>query len=77
MNDSATFNMTFTADETFQTTMTETVEVVTSDHTQLINRDVNNQHPIGAISNLQIELQNRMVTGNSLTNMEIDEILGF
>lgn len=77
MNDSATFNMTFTADETFQTTMTETVEVVTSDHTQLINRDVSNQHPIGAISNLQIELQNRMVTGNSLTNMEIDEILGF
>lgn len=87
MNDNATFNTTFDsaetfntsfqAEETFDTEMTEIVEIVTSDHRELNHRDAENQHPIGSISNLQTELQNRVVSGNALTNMEIDQILGF
>lgn len=76
MSDSATFNLTFDEAETFETTMTQTVEVVTSDHTKLINREVNDQHPINAITNLNTELANRVVSGNALTNMEIEELLG-
>lgn len=75
MSDSATFNLTFDAGETFQTTMTEIVRVVTSDHTQLINRDAAQQHPIGAITNLSTELGNRVVAGDTLTNMEIEQII--
>lgn len=32
MSDSATFNMTFSTDETFQTQMTQVVEVAAGDH---------------------------------------------
>ena len=75
MSDSATFNTTFDADETFETTMTQIVKVVTSDHTQLINRDAAQQHPIGSITNLNTELGNRVVSGNTLTNEEIEQII--
>lgn len=75
MSDSATFNMTFDADETFETTMTEVVEVVTTDHTKLINRDAAEQHPIEAITNLSTELGNRVVDGNTLTNLDIENII--
>lgn len=75
MSDSATFNMTFDADETFETTMTEVVEVVTTDHTKLINRDAAEQHPIEAIKNLSTELGNRVVDGNTLTNLDIENII--
>ena len=70
------FTTDFAADETFGTTMTEAVEVVTSDHTKLINRNVDNQHPISAITNLNAELDNRVVSGDALTNQEIEELIG-
>ena len=75
MSDSATFNTTFDADEIFETTMTEVVEVVTSDHTKLINRDAAQQHPIGSITNLDTELGNRVIAGDVLTNEEIEKII--
>ena len=75
MSDSATFNMTFSADETFPTKMTQIVEVVTSDHRDLLHRDAENQHPIEAITNLDTQLQNRVVSGDSLTNEDIESIL--
>ena len=77
MSDSATFNMTFSADETFQTEMTQIVEVVTSDHRDLLHRDAEDQHPIEAITNLDTQLQNRVVSGDSLTNEDIESILKF
>lgn len=75
MSDSATFNMAFSADETFQTEMTQIVEVVTSDHRDLLHRDAEDQHPIEAITNLDTQLQNRVVSGDSLTNEDIESIL--
>lgn len=70
------FETNFEPEETFGTTMTQIVEVVTSDHTKLINRDVENQHPISAITNLNAELENRVVAGNVLTNQEIEQLIG-
>lgn len=75
MSDSATFNMTFSADEIFTTEMTQIVEVVTSDHRDLLHRDAENQHPIEAITNLDTQLQNRVVSGDTLTNEDIESIL--
>lgn len=70
------FKATFSTDaESFNTTMDEAVEVVTSDHTKLINRDAAQQHPITAITNLNTELDNRVVEGNTLTNQEIEQII--
>jgi hypothetical protein len=67
--------LTFDEEQTFNTDMTEITEVVTSDHTKLINRDAAQQHPIGAITNLSTELSNRVVSGNTLTNEEIEQII--
>ncbi len=75
MSDSATFNMTFEAEETFETEMTKIVEVVTSDHRDLTHRDAAGQHPIEAITNLETELGNRVVSGNALTNEDIEKII--
>lgn len=70
-----TTELTFDEEQTFETTMEEVVEVVTSDHTKLINRDAAEQHPINAITNLNTELDNRVVDGNALTNQEIEQII--
>ena len=70
-----TTTLIFDEDQTFETTMDEVTEVVTSDHTKLINRDVAQQHPITAITNLNTELGNRVVDGNTLTNQEIEQII--
>lgn len=67
--------LTFDEDQTFDTTMDQVVEVVTSDHTKLINRDAAEQHPIGSITNLSTELNNRVVAGDTLTNEEIEKII--
>jgi hypothetical protein len=48
----------------------------TLDHTQLINRDVNDQHPISAITDLDGTLSVKLNEGNALTNMEIEALLG-
>lgn len=39
----------------------------TNDHSQLINRDAANQHPISAITGLQTTLDNKQPKGNYLT----------
>ena len=70
-----TTTLTFDEDQTFETTMEQVVEVVTSDHTKLTNRDAPEQHPISAITNLDTELDNRVVDGNALTNQEIEQII--
>ena len=67
--------LTFDEDQTFDTTMDQVVEVVTSDHTKLINREAAEQHPIGSITNLSTELNNRVVAGDTLTNEEIEQII--
>lgn len=72
-NEDATFNTEFEAAETFNTTMDQVVEVVTSDHRQLNYRDADDQHPISAITDLSPELGVRPST--SLSNMDIQNIL--
>lgn len=47
--------------------------VQTNDHKQLINRFVPNQHNIGAIQDLQDNLDSRIVK-SYLTNLEIDDL---
>lgn len=54
---------------------TNVVEIVTSDHSKLTNRDLPDQHPISAISNLTTELDKRLDDNDALTNLEIYEIL--
>lgn len=44
-----------------------------NDHNQLINRDLENQHPISAITNLQNELDDRQGKLVAGSNIEIDE----
>lgn len=73
MSDNATFKMTFSVDETFQTKMTQIVEVVTSDHRQLNHRDAVDQHPITSITNLIPELGVRPST--AMSNQDIQNIL--
>ena len=73
-SENATFNTDFEAAETFETAMDQTVEVVTSDHTKLTNRDAAQQHPITSITGLSTELGNRVVSGNTLTNQDIEQI---
>jgi len=70
-----TTTLTFDEEQTFDTTMDTITEVVTSDHTKLINRDAAQQHPITSITNLSNELGNRVVEGNALTNQEIEQII--
>ena len=67
--------LTFEEDATFETAMDQITEVATSDHTKLINRDAAEQHPISSITNLNTELDNRVVDGNALTNQEIEQII--
>lgn len=51
------------------------VRVGTSDHTQLTNRDVSDQHPISAITDLENELGAKLSDIPTLTNIEIEKIL--
>lgn len=67
--------LTFEEDVTFDTTMDQIVEVATSDHTKLMNRDAAEQHPISSITNLTTELDNRVVSGDTLSNLEIEQII--
>lgn len=46
----------------------------TNDHTQLINRDAEDSHPIDAITGLSSQLDSK-ISKNFLTNLEIQEIL--
>lgn len=68
-----TTELTFDEDQTFNTTMDEIVKVVEADHTQLINRDAPEQHPITSITYLEPELEARPST--ALSNQDILNIL--
>lgn len=72
-DDTEAFNTTFSDAETFSTAMNEVVQVVTSDHRELTNRDAENQHPIGAITSLSPELGAR--PSAALSNQDIQIIL--
>ena len=73
MSDSATFNMTFSEEETFKTEMSEVVKVTTSDHRELTHRDAEEQHPISSITYLTPELNVR--PSQAMSNMDIQNIL--
>lgn len=67
------FNMTSETNESFSPGFSEFTEVTTDDHTKLINRDAENQHPISSITGLSEELGSR--PGEALTNLEIESLL--
>lgn len=48
----------------------------TDDHTQLINRDVDNQHPMSAITDLDSTLTTKLDAANALSNTQIENLLG-
>ena len=52
------------------------VAIPERDHSKLKNRDMEDAHPIKAITNLQHELSQKMGAQDAITNMEILEILG-
>lgn len=57
----------------FEADFGQTSTVVADDHRKLTFRDAPDQHPIGAITRLQAELDVR--SSERITNAEIDEIL--
>lgn len=48
---------------------------VITDHSKLTNLDAANQHPIGAITNLEATLESKLEGGGSISNLEIQAIL--
>lgn len=51
------------------------VEIVTSDHDKLVNRDKEKQHPIKSIDGLQLQLGGKVNSEDALTNFEILDII--
>ena len=47
----------------------------TNDHTNLLNRDADDQHPIKAITGLQSKLDTIPPASEKITNTEIEEML--
>lgn len=47
----------------------------TMDHSKLTNRDLPDQHPIGAITDLTKELNQKLSGDNAMTNAQIDNII--
>lgn len=47
----------------------------TMDHSKLTNRDLPDQHPIGAITDLTKELSQKLSGDNAMTNTQIDNII--
>lgn len=54
---------------------TDVVEIVTSDHSKLINRDLADQHPIASITGLENELNDKLEDIPAMTNEDIENIL--
>jgi len=72
--DDVGFDAEFTSeDESFSVEFdnTEVVEVVTSDHNKLVNRELENQHPIKSITNLKNTLDNKMGAMSAISNVDI------
>ena len=56
----------------------DVVTVITSDHNQLVNRDMDDQHPISAIENLQESLdakQDNLVSGENIKTVGNETLL--
>lgn len=53
----------------------EVQQVTTSDHNQLGNRNLPDQHPIESITNLGDTLEQKLTGAGYLTNLEIQAIL--
>ena len=47
----------------------------TSDHSKLVNRDAANQHPMSAITGLELALEGKQPTGDYLTDKDLDATL--
>lgn len=72
--DDVGFDAEFTSDdEVFSVGFdnTDVVEVVTSDHNKLVNRELEDQHPIKSITNLKTALDNKMGSMDAISNTDI------
>jgi hypothetical protein len=49
----------------------------TLDHTKLTHRDAENQHPISAIEGLEKQLDTYVTSSNTMSNSDIDNLLGW
>ena len=74
--DTASFQAQFAAAESFDAALGETIRVSTSDHAELLNRDLPDQHPIEAITGLTGTLGGKVSAADALTNLEIEALLG-
>lgn len=54
--------------------MQEIQQVATADHSKLANRDLPDQHPIGAITDLEEKLEEAGEDPDTMTNAEIDQL---
>ena len=68
--------LTFEEDATFDTEWDQVVEVASKDHRQLTNRDANDQHPISAITKLADELNGKVESTDTISNLDILKIIG-
>lgn len=60
INDTGVVELIFSDGELFEMTDVGEITIISeNDHTRLINRDSNNQHPISAVTNLTNELNTR------------------
>ena len=60
----------------FETGMQQSVRILEKDHAKLLNRDLPDQHPMGAITGLDTSLGAKVSAGDALTNLEIEALLG-
>lgn len=60
----------------FDTGLKQSVRIVENDHARLRNRDLPDQHPMGAITGLDTSLGAKVSAGDALTNLEIEALLG-
>lgn len=68
------FNFSFESSETeYDSSFTQMIGSGTNDHSKLINRNIPDQHNISSISELQENLDKRVIK-SFLTNMEIDDL---
>lgn len=65
-----------TADEQFNCSMESGPHGTENDHTLLLNRDLPDQHPMGAITGLDTSLGAKVSAGDALSNLEIEALLG-
>lgn len=56
-------------------TLQEVMVGGTTDHNELLNRDLANQHPISAITDLETELDGKLESVPAMSNQDIENIL--